>query len=405
MNKNKTIIVISGLVDATIKEYQPDVEFKMFKNIDGLVDYLGANPIRASLLFFTYDVVSVNPNTSFMYLKDVLETNAYINVDKVVYITEDHSAELPSLNYLIDEYQLDNWEIVTGVTSRAFIHEVINGTFREETLNFKRKVVVRRPREDYIKQQLKTQTSLEEPYVDDDQDLQDIPDEEIPVVPIEERPSILKKVYIAGVPCKERTAFSLLMAQYLSMTDKTLIIESDPDFHMLTEFVTKAKIPCTVVTITDIYEDPARAINNMIKAENNLVVVECIDRIPFDYRYIQSLLYYNLVHDFKYLITESEINELPEDSDVTIVMPSTIPDILKTGELIDKSMIDRCHFVGVDMQELPEVHVSSGLVLGKILQDILTEDKVVCPVITISSLRLDGTIYDLGSIIGRGITA
>ena len=125
MNKNKTIIVISGLVDATIKEYQPDVEFKMFKNIDGLVDYLGTNPIRASLLFFTNDVVSVNPNTSFMYLKDVLETNAYINVDKVVYITEDHSTELPSLNYLIDEYQLENWEIVTGAISRAFIHEVI----------------------------------------------------------------------------------------------------------------------------------------------------------------------------------------------------------------------------------------------------------------------------------------
>ena len=57
--------------------------------------------------------------------------------------------------------------------------------------------------------------------------------------------------------------------------------------------------------------------------------------------------------------------------------------------------------MGVDLKYLPEVHVNSGLVLGKILDDILTESGIQCPVITLSSLRLGNAAYDLGAVLGR----
>lgn len=399
---SKTIITISGMVDATVKEYQPDVDFKMFRNVDGLEEYLEKTPIRADILFFTSDVVGGAAST-FSYLKDVVTRNAFLRVDRVIYITEEDAPELSALNYLIEEADLSNWEIIKGSMSRAFVQEVINGTFREDSYTENRKVVIRKPRADYVKQQLKRQDSLDEPYADDEHDLMDIPDEEIPEVSIDERVNTLEKVYIAGRPCRERTAFAILAAQYLARTDKVLLVESDPDYHTVTEFITKAKIPCSVVTVTEIYEDITKALDKARTAENNLVVIECIDRIPFNYRYMLSLIYYNLMTDFKYLVSEVEIGELPYDTPVTVVMPSTITDILATGELVDKSLVPYCRFVGIDMKDLPETHVSSGVVMSKILNDILSEKNIVCPVVTVSSLRLGDTAYDLGGLLGRGV--
>lgn len=399
---SKTIITISGMVDATVKEYQPDVDFKMFRNVDGLEEYLEKTPIRADILFFTSDVVGGAAST-FSYLKDVVTRNAFLRVDRVIYITEEDAPELSALNYLIEEADLSNWEIIKGSMSRAFVQEVINGTFREDSYTENRKVVIRKPRADYVKQQLKRQDSLDEPYADDEHDLMDIPDEEIPEVSIDERVNTLEKVYIAGRPCRERTAFAILAAQYLARTDKVLLVESDPDYHTVTEFITKAKIQCSVVTVTEIYEDITKALDKARTAENNLVVIECIDRIPFNYRYMLSLIYYNLMTDFKYLVSEVEIGELPYDTPVTVVMPSTITDILATGELVDKSLVPYCRFVGIDMKDLPETHVSSGMVMSKILDDILSEKNIVCPVVTVSSLRLGDTAYDLGGLLGRGV--
>lgn len=399
---SKCIIVISTMVDATIKEYQPDVDFKMFRNVEGLEQFLETTPIRADILFLTKDAVA-SPTATFSFLMNTLSTNDYIKVDRVIYLTEENSSELQSLNYLIEDNNLDYWEIIQGSMNRSFVQEVINGTFREDVYNANRKAVIRRPRADYVKQQLKHHDSLEEDYIDDEHDLMDIPDEPVPVIEIEERERNLEKVYISGLPTKERTAFSLLVAQYLSRTDKVILLEPDPEYHTLTEFVTKSKIDCDVFTVTNIYEDLTQTLINIRNANNNLVVIECIDRIPFNYKYLSQILYYNLLKDFDYIICESDIEDIPHATPMSIVIPSTIPDILATGELIDKAEVPYCRFVGVDMQDLPEVHVSSGVVMSKLLNDILTESGIVCPVVSITSLRLDGTVYDLGSILGRSV--
>ncbi len=398
----KTIVIISTLVDATVKEYQPDISFKMFRNIDGLAQYLEKNPIRADILFFTKDVTA-GTTSAFAYLKDILAGNDFIKVDRVIYITEEDSSELSALRYLIDECNLDNWEVIQGNLNRTFVQEVINGTFREDSFNIHRKVVVRRPREDYIREQLKHLDSLDEDYVDDDNDLSQIPGVEIPIEEIPTTSECMKKVYIAGLQCKERTAFSIIAAQYLSRTDRVLLLESDPEYHLVTEYITKAKINCSVVTVTAIYDNVALAIDNIRNARSNLVVIECIDRIHFNYQYLLSLLYYNLLSDFDYMVCEVGFEEFPDDSPVTVVTPSTITDVLATGERIDKSIVKNCRFVGVDLQYLPETHVSSGVVMGDILSDILTEPEIICPVVTISSLRLDNTPYDLGGILGKGV--
>lgn len=398
----KSIVIISNMVDATIKEYQPDVDFKMFKSIDSFNAYLERDAIRADVLFFTNDVVGGSAS-SFSYLKDIILLNDFLKVDRVIYITEERSPEISAFNYLVEDQKLDNWELIQGSLNRSFVTEIINGTFREDIFDMHRKVVIRRPRADYVKEQLKSMDSMEEEYVDDDHYLTDIPTEYVTERSFEERETILQQVYIAGTKCKERTAFALLAAQYLSCTDKVLIIESDPEYHLLTEYVTKAKIPCSVVTITDIYEDLSMALHNIQNAKENLVVIECIDRINYSYTYMTSLLYYNLVSDFKYFVTECDVEDIPNGVSATVVIPSTITDLLETCEMLDKSVVQYCSFVGVDMNYLPETHVSSGTVMSKLLCDVLSESQVLCPVIAITSLRLGETPYDLGGVLGKGV--
>lgn len=399
----KTFIVVSGLVDATIKEYQPDVDFKIFHSLEGLGNYLETNPIRAELLFFTKDVVG-GANTSFSYLKSLVLENDYLVVDRVIYITENESEELVSLKYLIDEFNLDNWEIIQGTLHRSFVQEVINGTFREDSFSEKRKVVIRKPRAEYVKQQLKDKSSLDQEYVADEQDLIDIPDVEIPTTPLEVREESLKKIFIAGNVLRIRAAFSLLAAQYVSLNDKVLLVESDPEYHTMTEFVTKAGIEADVVTITDIYEDANRALSILRSTKKKLVIVECIDRIKFDYDFITTLLYYNLLSDFKYMILEVPIEKIPHNTDVTVVMPSTITGVLATGELIDKSIVEYCSFVAIDLNDLPETQVDSGVVVSNILNDIISVQTINCPVLKVSSLKLKGAYYDLGNVLGGVIT-
>lgn len=397
----KTIVIISTLVDATIREYQPDVDFKIFRTIEGLAQSLEENPIRANTIFFTRDVLGQNVNTSLSYLMNIVENNDFLTVDRIIYITENNSPELVSYNYLVEEYELDNWEVIHGSLSRAFVTEIINGTFREDTFNTKRKAVYRTPRADYVKQQLRNKDSLSEEYIDDDNDLADIPDEEIPtpIQPIRE--DILKYVYIGGNRCRERTAFALLSAQYLSMSDKTIIVESDNDYHLLSEFATKAEIDAYYISMTEIYEDAYRAVENIRKSDKNLIIVTCIDRISFNYRYTVSMLYYNLLTDLKFFVVESEIDNLPQNNFTTIVVPSTITGILSVGEKVDKSLLPFCNFISVNLNDLPETHVNSGIVVSSILNDILSVNNIICPVVTMSSLRLNGQAYDLGIILGK----
>lgn len=400
--QDKCYIVISGKVDATIKEYQTDVDFKIFHTIDELREYIDNNPIRAQILFFTEDIVG-NSNTAFSVLSGLVEGNDYLLVDRVIYVCDQESPTLRSIEYLIEEKELSTWEIIKGPVTRAFIQEVINGTYRDDSYAAKRKVVVRRPRADYVKQQLKNHSTLGESYADDENDLSEIPDEVLPQTVIEDSPASLKYVYIASNPSRERTAFALLAAQYISKSHRVIILESDPEYHTLTEFATKSKIEASVVTVSDIYEDVYQTIENIRKAEGNLVIVECIDRVDFDYKYLSTLLYYNLENDFDYFIVESLVEDVPEATYLTVVFPSTITGLLQVVETIDKSRIPYCDFAGVDLCDLPETHVSSGVVMSKILCDLMTEQNLVCPVIRVTSLRLDGAAYDFGIMLGRSL--
>ena len=100
------------------------------------------------------------------------------------------------------------------------------------------------------------------------------------------------------------------------------------------------------------------------------------------------------------MITEIALGEITSNMSVTVTVPSTVIGALSTGELIDKSLVANCSFIGVNLKQLPQIHVNSGVVMSTLLSDVLSTNDIICPVITISSLLLNTTAYDLGGVLG-----
>ena len=105
--QDKVIIVVSSYIDATIRETQPDVDFRLFRNLQELADFTEVNAIRAQLLFFTEDTID-GRNTSIEFFKSTCYGNSYLTIDKVIYITTENAPEIPSMRFIIEENNIDD---------------------------------------------------------------------------------------------------------------------------------------------------------------------------------------------------------------------------------------------------------------------------------------------------------
>ena len=91
----RTIIVVSALVDATIREGQADTTFILKHTMEELAEHIESTPVRADYLYFTQETIP-HTNTTLNYLVKMLE-NPFLKVDKVCYVTEKGAKELPSI--------------------------------------------------------------------------------------------------------------------------------------------------------------------------------------------------------------------------------------------------------------------------------------------------------------------
>lgn len=394
----RNIIVISSLVDSTIREGQLDTEFLLFRTIDELAQYIEQTPVRADSLFFTKETIP-HTNTALNFLSGML-VNPFLKVDSVVYITEKGSSEIPSVNYIVAEKGFNNWEIIEGYLTREYISGIVNGSLRQDTFGGKRKAVYRVPRAAYVQDRIKDRNSLNDKYEDDESYLKDVPPVNIPEQSLVDKAVVCEIKHIVGSDSEERTAFCFLIAQYLAFSGKTLIIEKDTEYHRLTEFVTKSGVQCLQIPISEFLASPNETIEKIRRSESSLICILAFERLKYSYPFISNVLYNNLASDISYFISEDDFTEAPIMQKYTVVIPSNIIGVLSTCEKLDGNYLHLCKFVGVNFQSLPETRIVNGTSLAKILSDVLEMYIEHSPILTVSSLKLGGSSYDLRSIIG-----
>lgn len=396
----KSIVVLSGLVDSTLKEYQKDVTFFIFKTLEELDEYVTHTPIRAETLFFTRDAIP-QVNTSLNYLVNILD-RVFFKVDNVIYITEPDSPELKSIDFLIKDIGMSNWEVITGALTREYVTNVINGSARDDFTNTKRKAVYRVPKEAYVRERSKQSELMEaEKYPDDDEILKEMPNEKIPVYIPPERGSICQMYDIVGDDVIERTLFSFIIAQYLATKGKTLILERDWEFHSLGECVTKSGIKCGIFYVDDILSDPLNTIEKIRDCKEKLVAVLCKRKFQYNYSFVFNLLHSRLLDYFVYAVREDVFGEEPTEGRYSVVFPNTMMGVLSMCKNINMNFIRYTKFIGVHMDTLKELRLPTTEAISAIIEDVLnTHDIQNVELVSISSLVMGiESNYDLRSVL------
>lgn len=398
MITRKTVIVLSGYVDSTIKEYQPDVEFLLFRTISDLSSYIEMSAVRADTLYITKDVITeIAVTTSLTQIMELLN-NPFLRVENVEYITEKNSPEIATIKFMEESVGLKPWKITEGSLTREYITSLINGILKEDSFSPNRKVIYRMPREAYYRERREERKILEEDYETDEDYLADIPDEEPPteILPDKIEPCAIK--YVVGIDCMERTVLAFLCAQYMSLSGKTVILEKDIEYHRLTELVTKSGVDCEIILMSDILSNTEIMLNKIRTTDKSLICILTVERIKYSYSFMANLFINSLMEDISYFIQELDLNEVPSHVKSTIAIPSNMLGILQTVEKVDRSYIHDSVVVGISLGYLPEIDIQSTEGFSNILKDILTLENLTTSVVTVSTLRLSGEAYDLNKI-------
>ena len=396
---SKSVIVVSSYVDSTIREYQIDANFHLFKTLDELDSYIEQSPLRADEIFITKEVMP-NINTALNYFIQMLD-NPFLRVEHIVYITEPASPEIASVNYIIEQKKYTNWEIIEGHLTREYVANVVNGTLRNEVINPKRKAVYRVPKETYLKERMRNNATLDDDYIDDERNLANIPDMAVPEEPITDYSAACEIYKVVGDDSNERTAFAFLTAQYLSFSGKTLILERDTEYHRLTEFVTKTSLPSVLlIEVKELLNNPSTVIERIRQSTSSLIVIGAIERVEYRYNFVLSILYNNLMSDVKYIVQEMDFAEAPTTEEYTAVFSASVIGILQMIDHIDCTTVRNAHFVGIDLNTLPALLVDNSQAAATIIKDVLELDNTDVQLIKVNSLRIGGdSTYDLRSIL------
>jgi hypothetical protein len=396
---SKRVVVVSSYVDDLIEEQQPDVTFYIFQSINDLSRYVDNTPIRAEEMYITMDVLQPSVNTSLNFLLSLF--TPFLHVDRIEYLTEKGHSDVASVNYLIEVESLKNWHVIQGNSlTREWVMGIITGALRAEEILPTRKVVYRVRRSDYVQEALRNKTTLEEDFPSDEDRLSDIPDEEVPIVPISDVEKLCEIITVTGLKCIERTVFSFVLAQYLSFNGKTLIMENDFDYLTLSDVATKSKVEFLQIDIEQIYENFESVIRTVKSCGERLIVITASRRQSINYQFVSNLIYNSLSAVLSYFVTELETTEVASTAKYITVIPNNIVDIIKTVEVLPDSYRNNSSYVGVAISKINELNIGNSEVVKTLLEDLLQVGREIkLNILNITSLKIGGEAHDLRLLI------
>lgn len=386
--KRRNFIIVSTKIDILIQEQIPDANVQIFRSVQELGEYIEINPLRGDTMFITRDVLGQSVNTRLTQIFNYLE-NIFLKVDKVEYITEVNSDEIPSIEFIIEDRNIENWQVhqVEGLT-REKVTGLISGTLKSDDIVPKRKAMYRIRRSEFIKSNMdKSGDEMETPFLSEEELLEEIPDV-LPEVALPSEVHTQAQIKtITGLDTKERTMFSLLFAQYLSYSEKTLICERDFTYLRLTELAHKMRIQHLAVDIEDLFVNTQETLAKIRNTTRKLIVITAKNKCDYSYNFVISLLYANLKDDITYLVKENDLHEVAESASYITCMENTIIDIIRTCELLPNNYSTNAKFVAIDTTRIKEMSIPNSEALGHVISELLQIEAPYVPIYKISSLR------------------
>lgn len=389
--KNKVHIIAN--IDNSIKANSGIYDVSLFRSFVEWSEMIDDNPTIINLMVMTEETVpftASNMDTLFRHL----DSSFFTLHDKVIYCVKTDEKRIRISEYLLAAERNHQVSVVKNEGDFQGILAILNGSGRSANENELHTITYRVRADEYAKAQSakKYQTSDDEHYMMDDEEFpEDVgftyQEQEIP-----EAYNQLKLVHIAG-DTQVRSAFSIVLAQYLALFGKTLIIEHDTEFHTTTNAMASIGIAFEYVDYAEFSKDAKGALTKIKKSQQKLILIGCTQRYPsLTYDFLMMLCLSQLKGHIEYLLVESDLASLSTGTGGIVVMENTVPHILEAASAIPN---------GVDCSKFQYVCVST-LACGALarpqsmVRDILTN--ILGTEVTVECYTLNGLVLGKGGL-------
>lgn len=398
------VFVVAANVDESIKRFCPGYVIQIFPDFPSLEEYVDTTPDIVYAIVVTEDVLQFT-GSNMARLRSVVENPFLTLTNRCVYLygmgtSQDRVKSWNDQNsdFLVSTYQ--------GTINDQFIIGIINGKLRDSDEERIEEVTYRYRASEYAQDQKvkRYESDNSAKYESDDEELAGIPDVDEPAEYTPMGNVSMEEFPIVGMPGHARTCLAFIEAQYLALSSKTLIIESDIRYHRLTDIVLKSDVECLFIDISELFNNVNGTLDKIKSSKDNLIVVGSTTNIKYDYAYVRSLLGDVLKEFVQNFVIECDFTETPYNGYYSVVFDDTLPDLLRcTDSLLYPVTNTNTVFIGVRQNTLQPYNLSTDEITD-IICEVLGIDEVYAQTVTLngSTIKKEDSVYDLFSIIGRG---
>lgn len=380
-------------IDNSIKASSGIYEVTLFRNFLEWSQNIEENPTIISLLVMTEELVPFTASNMDALFKH-LDSSFFTLHDKVIYCVKTDEKRLKVNEYLLANNKNKQVNVVKNEGDFQGILSILNGSGRSANENELHTITYRVRADEYAKSQMakKYQSSDDDHYSMDDEEFPEDNELTYQEQEIPEAYNQLKLVHVAG-ETTVRSYFGVVLAQYLSLFGKTLIIEHDMEYHTTTNALSSIGIEFEYVDYSEFNKDAEGALRKIKASNSKLVLIGCTQRHPMlTYDFIMMMCLSQLKGYVEYLIVESELSALSTGTGGIVVMENTVPHILQACASIPN---------GVDCSKFQYVCVSmlcNGALARPhaMVQDLLSN--ILGTDISVECYKFDGLVLGRGGL-------
>ena len=382
------VFIVSSNVDDSIRSASIYSDVMVFKTFTEFEAYVDVTPIDASMIIVNSKDLQFT-NNSMSRMVNILNST-FVSLSGFLYYMVDDQEIKERVIALCKKNGYTKIKCIYSQTLHAKdVADVLSGESlsSKETVTEIRNYRIRAA--DYVRSQKdKEGLYYENAYQSDEDLLSGIPDEEMPEdLRATDSTKVVKHV-VCGNNIRERCAWVLLKAQYLSLTGKVLILERDTEYHTLFDMISKIDVDYEFFDVVSIFRDCSDVISQIKVSKSKLIFVGTKSRIEYNYDILMNILVSNLEENLDFYIYETVLSQIPYGTSVDVVIPTTVPEIFRSVNMMSSiSEFNDIHFVGLDITNLGIVSISEAE-FRALLCEIFQYNNLKCSVAKIHGLLL-----------------
>lgn len=400
--KEKMFIVASN-IDDSIKSVTPIYDITIIPNFIDFEKFINETPIVIGSIVISERELPFT-STNMARLLELLAAPFLKLTGNCIYLIGENTSKDVVSSFLEDN-NITTVIAYQGDLSSRFISDIVSGAARIADETETEVITYRMRASEYaVAENIKKYEKDDNSYITDEEALAEIPPIDEPIIEIPSIDILSNVYYVVGDNSLERTLFAFVEAQYLSLSGKTIMIESDVDYHRLTDMVLKSAVTFEYIDMQEFTVNPTDVINRIKSSGSKLIILGCKNRYNYDYDFVFDILMSNLMGWVDYFVKECDFSQTPYGQFYNIVCGDTVPDILRCCNSLAYDVDEnKVIMIGVRTNIKNELNVSSKE-MTDIVRTVLEKNRLVAEVVEANGINLKGdeVIYDVFSIISRG---